>query len=66
MIATPIGSLTLGFGWEHHDWRDVQEWKLKLDWLEEHMSPSDLKMAKELLDVRASKILRRLAQRDDR
>lgn len=66
MMHTPIGSLTLGFGWEHHDWRNVQEWKQKLDWLEEDMSPSDIEKARELLAVRAPKILNQLAQRDER
>jgi len=66
MMHSPIGSLNLGFGWEHHDWRDVQEWKQKLDWLEEDMSPSDLEKAHELLAARAPKILNQLARRDER
>ena len=66
MMHAPIGSLTLGFGWEHHDWRDVQEWKQKLNWLEEDMSPSDLEKAHELLTARVPKILNQLTQRDER
>lgn len=65
-LQIPIGALTVGFGWENHDWRDVQGWQQKLDGLEEDMSPSDLEKAQELLATRAPKILNQLAQRDER
>ena len=65
-MQAPIGFLNLGFGWEYYNWRDVQEWKQKLDWLEEDMSPSDLEKAQELLAARAPKILNQLTQRDER
>lgn len=65
LINSPIGSLTLGFGWELHNWQDVKEWKQRLVWLEEAMSSSDLRIAKQLLKRRASEVLERLAQRDD-
>ena len=66
MMQAPIGFLNLGFGLEYYNWRDVQEWKQKFDWLKEDMSPSDLEKAQELLAPRAPKILNQLNQRDER
>ena len=65
-INSSIGSLALGVGWEHHNWQNLKEWKQRLVWLEEGMSLFDPRIAKKLLNKRASEALERLPQRDKR